>query len=96
MNLHTRGALGLIGMPDFIAANKFPGRSIELVVVDLEGSQGGVEGEFDVRRPRRELKAGHGCGNREFLGQCHGRFAIILLDSFRGLKMIRMVMFASC
>lgn len=62
MYLHARRAFRRVVLSDLIAADNLTSSVVELVMIDLERGQCGIEGELDVRRPRRELEGRHADG----------------------------------
>jgi len=55
MNLHSARGVGGIGRADLVQAQQLAGRIIKLIMVELEGCQGGVKREFYVRCKRSVL-----------------------------------------
>lgn len=58
--LDAHGARGVLARADLVQAEHLAGRVVELVMVDLDVGQGGVELDVDVAHPGRKLERGHG------------------------------------
>lgn len=69
MNLHAcRSFLGILGV-DLVEAEDLTSGGVELVVVDLDRGQRGVECQLDVGYPCR-IPEGHECGVGHSCGAC--------------------------
>jgi hypothetical protein len=67
MDLHAgRSFFGILGV-DFVEAENLASRGVELVVVDLDRGQRGVERELNIGYPCR-IPEGHECGVRHGCG----------------------------
>lgn len=60
MDLNAHGARGVLGGANFVQAQHFARRVVELVMVYFDMSEGGVKLDIDVAHPRRELEGRHG------------------------------------
>ena len=56
MDLQPTGSFGRISLTYLVQPKQFPGRIIELVMIDLVRSKRSVEGELDIRRKRRKFQ----------------------------------------
>lgn len=60
MDLDAHGARGVLSRANLVQAQHFARRVVELVMVDFDMGEGGVELDIDVAHPRRELEGRHG------------------------------------